>query len=243
MTRKLTLAVALATALAVSSAAQATVVQFQTALGNFEINLYDQKTPGTVANFLAYLNAGAYNNVVIHRSVKGFVIQGGGFAYAGSPQLATVSQNAAIANDPKYSNVRGTIAMAKLASSANSATNQWFINLADNSADLDVQNGGFTVFGEVTGTGMTVVDAIAALPVYNLGSPFDSIPLRDYTAGITITDRNFVAITPAIIDASPSTAASITPKANTLINASASSGSTSSGGGGGGGAEIGRAHV
>ena len=73
--------------------------------------------------------------------------------------------------------------MAKIDGAADSATSQWFINLVDNSATLDTQNGGFTVFGRVLGDGMTVADAIAALPVFNFGTPFDTVPLRDYTIG------------------------------------------------------------
>ena len=68
--------------------------------------------------------------------------------------------------------------MAKLDGQPNSATSQWFINLANDGgppANLDTTNGGFTVFGHVTGVGMTIVNAIAAVPVFNLGSPFDSI--------------------------------------------------------------------
>ena len=86
-------------------------------------------------------------------------------------------------NEPFISNIRGTIAMAKLGGDPNSATSQWFINLADNSANLDTQNGGFTVFGHVTGNGMSVADAIAMLNRVNVGSPFDALPVRDYTSG------------------------------------------------------------
>jgi peptidyl-prolyl cis-trans isomerase A (cyclophilin A) len=90
-----------------------------------------------------------------------------------------------VVNEPKPSgtsaanNVRGTIAMAKLGSDPNSATNQWFFNLADNSANLDAQNGGFTVFGRVLGSGMAAVDEMVKVPRFAYASPFDTVPLRN----------------------------------------------------------------
>jgi peptidyl-prolyl cis-trans isomerase A (cyclophilin A) len=162
--------------------------------------MYDTATPLNVANFLNYVNSGRYNGTFIHRSIPGFVIQGGGYTYDvgtnSAPHIAEFSQ---VLNEPGISNLRGTIAMAKLAAPAdggppnggpNSATSEWFFNLADNSSNLDNQNGGFTVFGRVVGSGMTVVDAIAALPRFDLdgtsGSTFDTVPLR---TGATLADR------------------------------------------------------
>jgi len=249
MLKKTCLPIGVAMAVLSAPAANATIVQFQTVLGPFEVNLYDQNTPATVANFLAYVNAGAYNNTVVHRAVSGFVAQGGGFTYQGSKTFGNVVQNAAVVNEPKYSNVRGTIAMAKLSGNANSATNQWFINLGNNSSNLDVQNGGFTVFGEVIGNGMDVLDAINALPRFNMGSPFDSIPLRDYTQqnatdNVEVTDRHLVLVTSiVIIDGAASTAANLSPVANTLINQTTTPPATSSSGGGGGGGAMGLGSV
>jgi len=244
MLNKTCLPIGVAMAVLFAPAANATIVQFQTVLGPFEVNLYDETTPATVANFLAYVNAGAYSNTVFHRAVNGFVAQGGGFTYQGSANLGSVVQNAAVANEPKYSNVRGTIAMAKLGGNANSATNQWFINLGNNSANLDVQNGGFTVFGQVIGNGMDVLDAINALPKFAFQSPFDSIPLRDYTQqnftdNVTVTDRHLVIVSAiVVIDGATGTAASLSPTPNTLLAQTTTPPTTtaSSGGGGGGGA-------
>jgi peptidyl-prolyl cis-trans isomerase A (cyclophilin A) len=197
----------------IASLANATVVQFQTSMGPFVVNLYDQRTPATVANFLAYVDSGAYTNVVIHRSAPNFVIQGGGFTSSGSLPLDDVVTNSAVMNEPEFSNVRGTIAMAKIDGSPNSATSQWYFNLVDNSASLDAQNGGFTVFGEVVGDGMDVIDAIAALPRFNAGGALNTLPLQNYTAqdatnGVPVTDTHLIRVTAIIpIDLAVDTAA------------------------------------
>lgn len=133
--------------------------------------------------------------------------------------------------------------MAKLPGDANSATNQWFINLGDNSANLDVQNGGFTVFGQVIGNGMDVINAINVVPTFNFSSPFESIPLRDYTAqnaadDVEITDRHLVIVSAIVVlNGAADTAAGLSPVANTLINQTPTSPpAASSGDSGGGGA-------
>jgi cyclophilin family peptidyl-prolyl cis-trans isomerase len=157
------------------------VVRFSSNVGEIDMELFDTDTPLTVANFLSYVNAGRYNQSFIHRSVPGFVIQGGGFGLSGNA-VVSVPTNAAVPNEPGISNQRGTVAMAKLGDNPNSATSQWFINLEDNAAILDAQNGGFTVFGQVVGNGMAVADRIAALATYNattqLGGAFGSLPLQ-----------------------------------------------------------------
>jgi cyclophilin family peptidyl-prolyl cis-trans isomerase len=186
--------------------AMATTIQFQTSLGDFEVILFDQDNPITVANFLAYLNAGSYQSSVVHRSQPGFVIQGGGFVYQDQPMLTPISVFSAINNEPRYSNVRGTIAMAKQNNAPNSATSQWFINLANNGS-LDFTNSGFTVFGQVTGNGMTVVDAIASLPIYaagnatGTGSAGQTMPLRDYdsSAPTELSVDNFVLVDSIVV--------------------------------------------
>src|SRR5690606_16543663 len=143
--------------------ANATTVQIQTVLGDIEVNLFDKQTPKTVENFLAYVESGAYSDSIIHRSVPDFIVQGGGFEFNEAWPPIAIPQSPTVVNEPVFSNVRGTIAMAKLGNNPNSATNQWFINLKNNSGNLDNQNGGFTVFGQVTGNGMAIIDAIAAL--------------------------------------------------------------------------------
>jgi peptidyl-prolyl cis-trans isomerase A (cyclophilin A) len=228
---------------------QSTIVEIRTSLGTIEVNLFDNTTPKTVANFLTYVDSGAYANNVVHRSISDFVVQGGGFQYTGPVSLSASNQftldpvevGQSVVNEPKLSNVRGTIAMAKRANDPNSATSQWFINLKDNSggsAKLDSSNGGFTVFGQVMGNGMDVVDAIAALKVLGGANDFvfKEIPLKNYTAEdinneADLTDDHFVVISDIVAtDRAADTAANLNPAANTLINSSNGEGESSSGG-------------
>jgi len=124
-----------------------------------------------------------------------------------------------VENEPVYSNVRGTIAMAKVAGNPNSATSQWFFNLKDNSQNLDVQNGGFTVFGQVIGDGMDIVDNIAKLETC------DSIPLVNFSQEKCSDDQvnpdetHFIRIEAVtIVDDNENTADSLNPVKNTLLN-------------------------
>lgn len=151
--------------LACMPAAAGTIVRFTISGLSFDVQLTDEDTPATVANFLRYVNEDRYVGTVIHRSIPGFIWQGGGFALGGDPlQALPIATYAPVVNEPVFSNTIGTIAMAKVDGYPDSATSQWFFNLADNSANLDFQNGGFTVFGYVMGDGMNVVNTIAGLP-------------------------------------------------------------------------------
>ncbi|MFT2091740.1 peptidylprolyl isomerase [Paraglaciecola sp. 2405UD69-4] len=242
--RKISVVCATATLAMVSFLSQATVVEIRTSFGDIEVNLFDETTPETVENFLSYVNSGAYANVIVHRSVSGFIIQSGGYAYvdpaaAGEVPLDAIETGPAINNEPVYSNLRGTIAMAKLSGSADSATSQWFINLADNSSNLDTQNSGFTVFGQVTDDGMETVDAIAAKATVNLGGAFTDIPMENYTAtdfanNVIIEEENLVVISDVVVtDNTVASAANLDPVENTLIDADTSTGGSSNSGGGG----------
>jgi len=176
------------------SADDATVVTIQTPLGSFEVEMLAGAAPATVANFLNYVNRGDYNGTFLHRSVPGFIVQGGGFFFDPATGTAPpIDTDPPVINEFSISNTRGTMAMAKLGSDPNSATSQWFVNLADNSGNLDNQNEGFTVFGRVLGNGMDVVDAIAGLDIVNVGSPFDNLPVINFSGG-NFTLENFVNI-------------------------------------------------
>ncbi len=225
-TQKQLIRLSLVIATFASFASQATIVQFETSFGNFEVNLYDETTPETVANFLEYVEDSAgnskYSKVVIHRSIEDFIIQGGGFTYnegvslnANNLPLDNIVANTAVTNEPVYSNVRGTIAMAKLSGDPNSATSQWFINLADNSLNLDRQNGGFTVFGEVTGNGMDFIDQMVEVQTYTFGGAFTDIPLQDYDIANEPDDNNLIVISAInVTDPTVATAAGLNPPAN-----------------------------
>jgi uncharacterized protein (TIGR03437 family) len=180
-------------------------VRFKTNLGDIDVLLLSDVAPRTVQNFLNYVNRGAYNGSFFHRAVKDFVIQGGGYKWdAPSGNYSTIPQDPAVRNEFSVSNTRGTIAMAKLDGLVNSATNQWFFNLGNNASNLDNQNGGFTVFGRIINdAGLAVMDKIAAVPTANLGSPFDQIPLQNYTTG-AIKEENLVMVTSiTVLDAKP----------------------------------------
>lgn len=181
--------------LAISVSAQAnTIVRISTTFGDFSLELFDTLTPVTVQNFLNYVNRGAYNGTYFHRLERDFVLQGGGYRFVPFTGPVDVPADPPIVNEFSESNLRGTVAMAKFGDLPDSATSQWFVNLADNSANLDNQNGGFTVFGRVLGDGMQVVDAINEIAVYNLGTLQTQIPLRNYDFSASLTASNFVTM-------------------------------------------------
>lgn len=216
---------------AASFTSAATIVEMNTSQGVIEINLFDQQTPKTVANFLSYVQDDSYNETVIHRSVSNFVIQGGGFTFSDS--LDAITTKPAVENEPVFSNVKGTIAMAKLSGDANSATSQWFFNITDNSAALDTQNGGFTVFGQITAASQSTLDKIAAL-VHCGETPVVGITAEQCAStDVTISSANLVTIqNVAVMDDDPNSAAGLTVTENTLIDSNSSTDSGSSSGGG-----------
>ena len=152
------------------------LIRMHTNLGDIDVQLLPASAPNTVQNFLNYMGRGDYDNSIIHRVVKNFIFQGGGY----KQDFSAIAQDAAVVNEFSLSNTRGTIAMAKLGTDPNSATNQWFFNLVDNGTALDSQNGGFTVFGRVANpASLAVMDKIGALHPIALDSPFDQLPVID----------------------------------------------------------------
>ena len=156
-----------------ASAAQQVVME--TSLGSIKLELYEEKAPVTVENFLAYADKGFYDGTIFHRVIKGFVIQGGGFtADMKQKETAPPIHNEA---DNGLKNERGTIAMARTFA-LDSATSQFYINLQNN-RNLDhtgprVSDFGYAVFGRVI-EGLEVVDAIATVATGNRDS-FQNVP-------------------------------------------------------------------
>lgn len=199
---------------AMSISVEATIVRFTTVMGNFDVRLYDEATPASVANFLSYVNSGQYDDVVIHRSVPGFVVQGGryksdGVARVDPAELPQVTQGPTVINEPGISNLRGTLAFAKLGGLPNSASREWFFNLANNAANLDVQNGGFTVFGRVLDQGIGVMDSIATLPrfQFDLGAwaeaPMRNYSFMDFNTYAPVGPNQLVRMSVTVLDVKP----------------------------------------
>jgi len=146
-------------------------VKLETSKGTMIIELYPDKAPKTVENFLAYVNAGAYDGTIFHRVIKDFMNQGGGF----TPDFKKVDTRDPIQNeaDNGLKNLKYTVAMARTGE-PHSATNQFFINTADN-AFLDhsgksMRGWGYTVFGKII-EGQNIAGAISRVPT-GPGGPF-----------------------------------------------------------------------
>ena len=182
MLKKLPLIGALVLALSLSDAALAAnpQVAIKTSMGEIVVELYPDKAPKSVENFLQYSRDGFYAGTVFHRVIGGFMIQGGGF----TPDLNQKPTSPSIPNEAKngLSNKRGTLAMARTPD-PNSATAQFFINLVDNRnldyvSDERPETWGYAVFGQVV-AGMDVVDKIAATPTGPKGPFRSDVPTTD----------------------------------------------------------------
>ena len=155
------------------------VLRWSTSEGVINTRFLKDIAPGHYTNFRSYTDDGDFDNTFFTRSVvepTPFIIQGGSLQINSQNEVVAGQIRNQITNEFNRSNLRGTLAMAKQGGNPNSATNQWFFNLGDNSANLDNQNGGFTVFAEVTNSsGLAVMDAIAAKPRRDLTVQFGSV--------------------------------------------------------------------
>ena len=168
-----------------------TIVRFRFSYGNVrfgdvDVELFNQDKPVTVSNFLAYVRSGRYDNLLVNRLAEGFVVQAGEYTiqnpYSSEPVelLTPVPLFGTITNEfnrgTLRSNVFGTISMAKVPGDPNSASSSWFFNLRNNASstnideNLDMQNGGFTVFGQIRAAdkaAQTILNAFARFSLYN----------------------------------------------------------------------------
>ncbi len=153
-------------------------VLLQTSMGNITLELYPEKAPVTVKNFLSYVQEGFYDGLIFHRVILGFMIQGGGFLPGmkrKEPSHSPIKNEA----DNRLKNERGTLAMART-QAIDSATSQFFINTADNPfldhKDNSLRGFGYAVFGKVV-EGMDVVDKISQSPTHAF-SMYKDVPVE-----------------------------------------------------------------
>ena len=149
------------------------VVAIETSMGAVRIELYPESAPKTVANFLAYVNSGFFDDTVFHRVIEGFVVQGGGF----TPEMQLKPTAKPVRAETKHglANERGTVAMARDLG-RDTATSQFFFNLKDNAnLDRDARTFGYTVFGHVV-EGMEVVDRISRVQTSRRGR-MEDVPI------------------------------------------------------------------
>lgn len=152
-------------------------VSLDTTKGRIVIELYADKAPKTVKNFLDYVKAGFYNGTIFHRVIPGFMVQGGGF----TPDMTEKPTRPPVPNeaDNGLLNQRGTLAMART-SDPDSASAQFFINVANNTPlnfrGKNPAEWGYAVFGNVV-EGMDVVDAIVQVPTTTKG-PYENVPMQ-----------------------------------------------------------------
>ncbi|MDD2879015.1 MAG: peptidylprolyl isomerase [Rhodoferax sp.] len=149
-------------------------VKFATSAGDFEVELYPEKAPKTVENFVQYVKDKHYDGTIFHRVISNFMVQGGGFdaSYVQKPTRAPVVHEGRQAVEKGLRNTTGTLAMART-NDPQSASSQFFINVKDNAfLDPNAQSYGYTVFGKVV-SGMEVINKIKATPT-GPGGPFGS---------------------------------------------------------------------
>jgi len=218
-----------------------TVVRFHIAtgqrdIGDIDVELFDSDKPATVQNFLLYLRNGSYSNVLLHRVISNFVAQGGGYTNSQTitnsrpfTQYGQIRYLGQITNEffvgPTLSNTFGTIAMARIGGITNSATSEWFFNLGNNSigpsstTNLQIQNGGFTVFGQVLPRSTNLLTILNSRAISNgvvkmsdffgqSWSVFDALPVDYVGYG---PPRNYDLFYVTVSELSPPTNTDTTP--------------------------------
>jgi cyclophilin family peptidyl-prolyl cis-trans isomerase len=202
---------------------------------NFLVQLFDHDKPATVENFIHYITSGAYSNTFFDRDVTDFVLQGGDYVtydrttngLNGGPvstgtNLFPSQVDSEFGVGPLIHNTFGTLAMALVSGESNSATSAFFFNLADNSTNLDNQNGGFTVFGRIlSGTNLLQYFNTLSAPsngIFDLQSSIPTLPVN-YNGVNEPTDANlfycdFAFLFPPPLDTNPPTVSIILPTPN-----------------------------
>ena len=188
-----------------SYAENAPKVAMKTSMGDLVIEVYPDKAPKTVENFLTYVKAGFYNGTLFHRVINGFMAQGGGYTGSSAGLTAKTTTYSAITLESNngLSNLRGTIAMART-NAADSATSQFFINQVDNTFlnYASTSSPGYAVFGNVL-SGMDVIDNIVKVPTTTItGTGFADVPVtnisitsvRETQAGSAITNSAVIGV-------------------------------------------------
>ncbi|HAU23284.1 MAG TPA: hypothetical protein DCX09_01260 [Gammaproteobacteria bacterium] len=181
-----------------------TVVEVQTSLGVFFIEVDEQAAPVTAGNFLNYVTSGRYNNTFIHGTTGGSLIRGGGYTYdsctVGPEHIPT---DAPIAlEETGLSNLDGTIAALHPSGNADGATSEWFINLG-NDTGLDTQDGGYAVFGRVLGDGLGVVRSISVANVVRLGFFLETPTTNYFETGVDcqlFSRDNLIMVRMSVLD-------------------------------------------
>lgn len=164
--------------LAASAQIAAPAVKFQTSMGDFVVEVYPDKAPKTVDNFLQYVKAKHYDGTIFHRVIGNFMVQGGGYtkSYSQKPTRPPVALEASNG----LTNSLGTIAMART-NDPNSATSQFFINVKDNPfLNAKGPSDGYTVFGKVI-SGMDVIEKIKQVPTGPGGMFPSDVPVTPIT--------------------------------------------------------------
>jgi len=189
-------AAAVAAAFALPALAANPQVEFDTTAGKIRVELFPDAAPKTVANFLDYVKAKHYDGTQFHRVISGFMIQGGGFTpdFKQKPTKPPVAIESEATSKAGLMNVPGTLAMARTGD-PNSATAQFFINVADNKSlnfrSPDPQGIGYTVFGKVV-EGMDVVNKIATAPKGATGPVPPGFNPADVPATLVIINKAVV---------------------------------------------------